>query len=348
MAVNVSYPGVYVDEDTSVSLSIGGSSTAVPIIQITGQSGFNSPVKFNNYIEFINFIGGWVDQCRYFSVRAYFECGGGPCYVLNQGRLQANVPLYDDITLIVAAGLSIDGDLTKLCYPGSGRFAILDGPSTEITNGTAADSLPNSSCAAAYYPFLSVNWTGNRIPPSVVMAALYCSVDRTRGVWKAPANIALPGNYKPVFKVTDDLQAQYTSGKAINMIRALDSRGPVVWGARTLEDSDDWRYIPVRRFFDSAERDIKNAMQTMVFEPNNQPTWEKVRSAITNYLYSLWRQGALVGATEQDAYFVQIGKDITMTDDEIAQGKMVINVGMAAVRPAEFIILEFTQNVGQG
>jgi phage tail sheath protein FI len=132
------------------------------------------------------------------------------------------------------------------------------------------------------------------------------------------------------------------------MIRTLDDRGPVIWGARTLDDSDDWRYVSVRRLFNSVERDIKAAMQPMVFEPNNQPTWEKARSAITNYLYNLWKSGALVGKTEKEAYFVNIGEDITMTSDDIAQGKMIVDVGMAAVRPAVFIVLQFTQGVAEG
>ena len=122
----------------------------------------------------------------------------------------------------------------------------------------------------------------------------------------------------------------------------------MVWGARTLAAATgdtSWRYIPVRRLFNSAERDIKKTMQTMVFEPNSQPTWEKVRSAIENYLYHLWTQGAFAGATAKDAYFVQIGLNVTMTQDQINQGQMIATVGMAAVRPAEFIILQFTQNM---
>jgi phage tail sheath protein FI len=132
-----------------------------------------------------------------------------------------------------------------------------------------------------------------------------------------------------------------------DMIRTFDNLATVIWGARTLDDSDDWRYVSVRRHFNSVERDIGTAMQPMVFEPNNRPTWEKVRSAITNYLYSLWKSGALVGGTEKEAYFIEIGEGITMTSDDIAQGKMIVKVGMSAVRPAEFIVLQFTQDVGQ-
>jgi phage tail sheath protein FI len=349
MPTTVSYPGVYIEEDASPSISVSISATAVPIIAVYAWAG--AAVKFNSYLEFISYIGSWdtgTTDTNLISVRAYFENGGGPCYIVEDDRLVDEVPKYSDITLIVAAGRDINSAVATLCTPGSGLFAILDGPQTEITDGNAANDYSATPHAAVYYPWLSVDWTTGDIPPSAVAAGLYCRSDRTRGVWKAPANISIASNYKPLFKVSDDLQGQYNQGKAINMIRDLDGRGSVIWGARTLEDSDDWRYISVRRLFNSAERDIKSAMQPMVFEPNNSPTWEKVRSAVTNYLHSLWRQGALFGATEKDAYFVAIGEGISMTADDIAQGKMIVQVGMAAVRPAEFIILEFTQNVAAG
>ncbi|KGM28993.1 phage tail protein [Photorhabdus luminescens] len=186
----------------------------------------------------------------------------------------------------------------------------------------------------------------NTIPASAVMAGVYCATDANRGVWKAPANVVLGGISDVTERLTDDEQGTMNP-LGINAIRYFNGRGFVVWGARTLQDDDNWRYIPVRRLFNSAERDIKQAMRTAVFEPNSQPTWERVKSAIDNYLYSLWQQGALAGNKPQEAYFVQIGKGITMSDDDIKQGKMIVKVGMAAVRPAEFIILQFSQNVAQ-
>ncbi|WP_118985798.1 phage tail sheath family protein [Photorhabdus sp. CRCIA-P01] len=187
---------------------------------------------------------------------------------------------------------------------------------------------------------------GNTIPASAVMAGVYCATDGSRGVWKAPANVVLSGISDVTERLNDDQQGTMNQ-QGINAIRYFNHRGFVVWGARTLQNDDNWRYIPVRRLFNSAERDIKQAMQSVVFEPNSQPTWERVKSAIDNYLYSLWQQGALAGNKPQEAYFVQIGKGITMSDDDIKQGKMIVKVGMAAVRPAEFIILQFSQNVAQ-
>ncbi|MCT8343435.1 phage tail sheath subtilisin-like domain-containing protein [Photorhabdus kleinii] len=186
----------------------------------------------------------------------------------------------------------------------------------------------------------------NTIPVSAAMAGIYCATDASRGVWKAPANVVLNGISDVTERLTDDDQSTMNP-LGINAIRYFNNRGFVVWGARTLQNDDNWRYIPVRRLFNSAERDIKQAMQFAVFEPNSQPTWERVRSAINNYLYRLWQQGGLAGTKPDEAYFVQIGKGVTMSDDDIKQGKMIVKIGMAAVRPAEFIILQFSQNVTQ-
>lgn len=187
----------------------------------------------------------------------------------------------------------------------------------------------------------------NLVAPSVVLAGVYGATDASRGVWKAPANVSLNGINGVTDLVSDEEQGDMNK-VGINVIRYFSDRGYVVWGARTLDTTNiDWRYIPVRRLFNAVEVDVKQAMHFAIFEPNNQPTWEKVRAAISSYLYRLWEQGAFAGNSAEEAFFVQIGKGITMTDDDINQGKMVVKVGLAPVRPAEFIILEFTQNVTQ-
>ncbi|MBL5829215.1 phage tail sheath family protein [Serratia fonticola] len=184
------------------------------------------------------------------------------------------------------------------------------------------------------------------LPPSALMAGVYNKTDGERGVWKAPANVVLNGVSDVSVRVTNERQAELNP-KGINVIRHFSDRGLVVWGSRTQKDDDDWRYIPVRRLFDAAKRDIKKALQPMVFEPNSQPTWKRVQAAIDNYLHRLWQEGALAGNKAEEAYFVRVGKGITMTQDEINQGQMIVQVGMAAVRPAEFIILKFTQDMSQ-
>ncbi|AHK18478.1 phage tail sheath family protein [Yersinia similis] len=354
MTTSTSYPGVYIEELNSLALSISNSATAVPVFAVGENSNIvdeGEATRINSWMDYLNLAGDFNHSDKLaISLRAYFTNGGGYCYLIKTSDLEAVIPTLDDVTLLVAAGENIQVAVDTLCQPGKGLFAILDGPKTALTiNGVedAQSKYTATPFAAVYYPWLTADWADADIPPSAVMAGVYAAVDLSRGVWKAPANIALKGGLEPKFLVTDDLQGVYNSNRAFNMIRNFTNTGTTVWGARTLEDKDNWRYIPVRRLFNTAERDIRRAMSFAVFEPNSQPTWERVRAAVSNYLYDLWRQGALAGNSEEEAYFVQIGLGVTMTADQINEGKMIIKIGMAAVRPAEFIILQFTQDVEQ-
>src|SRR5690606_26804087 len=136
------------------------------------------------------------------------------------------------------------------------------------------------------------------------------------------------------------------NGKSVNAIRAFVGSGILVWGARTLAGNDnEWRYISVRRFYNMVEETVKNASRPFVFEPNDANTWVKVKSMVRNYLTSLWRQGALAGAKPEDAFYVYVGLGETMTALDILEGRMIVEIGMAAVRPAEFIILRFAHKM---
>lgn len=291
-------------------------------------------------------VGSYTELDK--SLRTYFENGGGYCWLMPVNQFETEVPKHKDITLLVAAGQDIQSAVATLCVEGSGLFAILDADKQITDLSTLNHDLDESAFSAAYFPWLDAQWNGNlvqNIPPSAAMAGIYCQVDASRGVWKAPANVALKGGLTPQVKISDDIQGQLNSGKAINMIRDFGDGTPVVWGARTCQDDDHWRYVPVRRLFNSAERDIRDAMKIAMFEPNNQPTWERVKAAITRYLNDLWQAGALAGEKPEEAFFVQCGKGVTMDETDINQGKMIVKVGMAAVRPAEFIILQFTQDI---
>ncbi|MDE1480945.1 phage tail sheath family protein [Xenorhabdus bovienii] len=186
------------------------------------------------------------------------------------------------------------------------------------------------------------------LPPSAAIAGIYCQTDSSRGVWKAPANVALTG-VKSLTDKVDDKRQGVMNDQGVNVIRSFTDRGFMVWGARTCVGADDtkWRYIPVRRLFNSVERDIRQALRAVLFEPNNQPTWMRAKAAVDQYLYSLWQKNALMGNSPEEAYFVQIGQGITMSETDIKQGKMIMKVGLAAVRPAEFIVLQFTQDIAQ-
>lgn len=294
----------------------------------------------------------------YQSLKLYFINGGGHCYIAPLDKLTTLVPTLDDATLLVQAGtkmVDFESQASVLCTQGKTLFALYDGPKDELTAPdkvpSAQANYPSTAYAAVYYPWLSTP-DGTEVPPSGAVAGAYARVDRQRGVWKAPANIELIGA-TPKFKVSDAVDgacnAPSSGGKAFNVIRAFRGTGPLIWGARTLQSEDNnWRYVPVRRLFNAAEKDIKTAMSMALFEPNSAPTWERVRGAVENYVHGLWRQGALQGDTPEQAYFVEIGLGTTMTQDDINAGKMIVKVGMAAVRPAEFIILQLTQNVVPG
>lgn len=187
------------------------------------------------------------------------------------------------------------------------------------------------------------------LPPSSAMAGIYARVDSNRGVWKAPANVGVMSVIGPNKKVTNQEQDGlnvHPTGKSINVIRTFAGKGTLVWGARTLAGNDnEWRYVPVRRFFNMVEESVKKATSQFVFEPNDANTWVKVRSMIENFLVLQWRNGALAGAKPDDAFFVRVGLGQTMTAQDILNGIMNIEIGMAAVRPAEFIILKFSHKM---
>lgn len=190
------------------------------------------------------------------------------------------------------------------------------------------------------------------LPPSGAVVGQYAAVDNSRGVWKAPANVSITAVVKPSVKITNDTQESLNvdteAGKSINVIRAFTGKGTLIWGARTLAGNDnEWRYVPVRRFFNMVEESVKKATSQFVFEPNDANTWVKVRAMIENFLILQWRAGALAGSKPDDAFYVKVGLGQTMTAEDILNGFMNVEIGMAAVRPAEFIILRFSHKLQQ-
>lgn len=189
-------------------------------------------------------------------------------------------------------------------------------------------------------------------PPSPAIAGVYAMMDKTRGVWKAPANVSLSYVKEPMVKIDDEDQKDMNvtgSGKSVNAIRMFTGKGVLVWGARTLAGNDnEWRYISVRRFYNMVEKSVKKATEPFVFEPNDANTWGKVRAMIETFLSLQWQTGALHGVKSEEAFFVHVGLDETMTALDILEGRMIVEIGMAVVRPAEFIILRFSQMMQSG
>jgi hypothetical protein len=190
------------------------------------------------------------------------------------------------------------------------------------------------------------------MPPSAALAGVYAQVDRDRGVWKAPANVSIASVIGPTERLTaaeqEGLNVDPTSGKSVNAIRAFTGKGTLVWGARTLLGNDnEWRYVPVRRLFIMIEEAARKSTGFAVFEPNDATTWLKVKGMLESYLYGLWERGALQGSTPEAAFVVNVGLGKTMTAQDVLEGRMIVELGIAAVRPAEFIILRFSHKLAE-
>lgn len=186
------------------------------------------------------------------------------------------------------------------------------------------------------------------IPPTGAVSGAMIYSENTRGIWKAPANISLNGVLQPAFNITDrekDSLNLDASGKSINCIRTFAGKGVVIWGSRTLNGNNhEWRYIPIRRLVSKIEKDIEKTLETFIFEPNIEQTWMKLKNLIENHLQKYWREGAFFGAKPEEAFFVKCDHQ-TMTDQDILQGKLILQIGISPIRPAEFIILQFQQKM---
>lgn len=189
----------------------------------------------------------------------------------------------------------------------------------------------------------------NLMPTVGAIAGIYASVDNNVGVHKAPANIGLNSVLAPAVNVTGATQEDLNlpvNGKAVNAIRSFIGKGVLVWGARTLDgNSQDWKYINVRRTLLMIEQSVKSAVENYIFEPNTPQTWMKVRIAIENFLTSMWKRGALLGISPAEAYEVAIGIGDTMTPEDVLDGVMRISVFLSVARPAEFIEITFEQRM---
>lgn len=226
------------------------------------------------------------------------------------------------------------------------RFAILDSP-LEIEKG-GVDKVPkprDSMFGAFYFPWVEVfdpdKGKNVYVPPSGLLAGIYARTDGVRGVHKAPANEIVRGALGARYNISKGEQ-DILNPRGINCIRSFRDRGIRVWGGRTLSSDASWRYINVRRLFSMVEETIKIGTQWVVFEPNDQRLWKRIVRDISAYLLRLWRDGALFGATPQEAFYVKCDSE-TNPPEVIDAGQVVIEIGMAPVKPAEFVIFRISQ-----
>jgi phage tail sheath protein FI len=242
------------------------------------------------------------------------------------------------------------------CENAGDRMAILDSPPgmnpQQIKDWRSGVAMYDSRFAALYYPWIKVANPLSRdggmltVPPSGHLAGIWARNDDTRGVWKAPANEVIRGAL--------DLEAKVTKGEqdllnpiGVNCIRPFGTRGIRVWGGRTLSSDPSWRYINVRRLFNYIEESILLGTQWVVFEPNDLDLWQRVKRTVHAFLLGLWRQGALFGATPEQAFYVKCDSE-TNPPESVDEGKLVVEIGVAPVKPAEFVIFRISQWQGGG
>lgn len=260
----------------------------------------------------------------------------------------------NDVSIMAVPGVtdpSVQMSLIAHCENLGSRFAILDIPRDlkSVTDIVNHRNIFDTSAAAMYHPWVKVfdpltkNTTA--IPPSGSVAGIYARTDNTRGVWKAPAN--------EVVSACVGLDCNYTTGeqdilnpKGVNLIRSFPGQGIKVWGARTLSSNGQWKYINVRRLFIFLEESIKANTNWVVFEPNDQVLWLRVRRTIEVFLSNMWRNGAFTGGSEDEAFFVDIGPN-TMSKDDIDNGRLICVIGVAPVKPAEFVVFRLTQKTAE-
>jgi len=276
--------------------------------------------------------------------------------------------IAEDVTMLACPDLmsayqagAIDRDGVKAvqlamiahCERMGDRMAILDPlpdlSPQEVRQWRQAETNYDSKYAALYYPWIKIAGPEGQpiaVPPSGYMAGIYAYTDNTRGVHKAPANEVIRGALEAVSPITKGEQ-DTLNPIGVNCIRSFTGRGLRVWGARTLSSDPAWRYINVRRLFNYVEKSIENGLQWVVFEPNDQNLWAKVKRDVTAFLTGVWREGALFGTTPDQAFFVKCDEELNPADVR-DRGQLFIDVGMAPVKPAEFVIFRLSQWAGGG
>jgi phage tail sheath protein FI len=243
----------------------------------------------------------------------------------------------------------VSGFLVAQCENLKYQFAILQAPVTQPAYDNANHPYPSKrGYAAYYYPWLWVinptTGTPVLIPPGGHIAGIYARSDANRGVQKDPTNEIILG-IDHLQLQTDNEQQRILNSLGVNVLRYFKGQGNLVWGGRTTSPNPDWKYISVRRLFIFVEKSIQDSTQWVVFEPNDAPLWARVVRSVSDFLTGLWRDGMLQGQTKEQAYFVRCDRT-TMTQADIDNGRLIMVIGIAPLKPAEFVIFRIGQWTG--
>lgn len=306
-----------------------------------------TPIELVGGAAVIALAGGSDGKVANVSPNVYMGEDNGPGKRSGLAAFLENV----DVSIMAIPGVTapeVQAALIAHCENCKSCFAILDVPIDRKKTNDVVEfrDMYDTTYAAMYHPWLEMfDPLAKRsayFPPSGAMAGIYARTDNERGVHKAPANEIVRG--------CTGLSCNYNEGeqdilnpKGVNLIRAFMGRGIRVWGARTMSSNGLWKYVNVRRLYIYIEESIKANTNWVVFEPNSEVLWGRVTRTIEMFLATCWRSGALAGSTPSEAYFVECGPT-TMTQDDIDNGRLICNIGIAAVKPAEFVIFRITQH----
>jgi hypothetical protein len=267
----------------------------------------------------------------------------------------------DEISIVAAPGYSAyeafaaiqDALITHVEAPRAYRIAVLDTPADQVlSEAQEVRSRIDSTRAALYYPWvIAANPLARPgdarqpaelpLPPSGFVAGIYARNDAERGVFKAPANEVVRGALRFETDISMAEQA-VLNPRGINCLRFFEGRGYRVWGARTVSSDPEWKYVNVRRYFNYLERSIDRGTQWVVFEPNGERLWTNVTQTVTDFLYNEWVSGALLGGRPEEAFFVRCDRS-TMTQNDLDAGRLICLIGVAVIKPAEFVIFRIGQ-----
>lgn len=300
--------------------------------------------------DVIDLLGGLNGTVEALSAADFIGIDNGPS---RRSGIQSFID-NNEVSIMAVPGvvdLNVQLSLVAHCENMANRFAILDIPRKSKTTSDVLKhrDVFDSDYAAFYNPWLEVfdhlDKKNTFIPPSGAVAGVYSRTDQERGVHKAPAN--------EVVRNCVGLDCNYNIGeqdilnpKGVNLIRSFTGQGIRVWGARTASSNQLWKYINVRRLFIYIEESIKRNTNWVVFEPNDELLWVRVKRTVEVFLEGVWRSGALSGNTANEAFFVNIGRN-TMSEDDIANGRLICEIGIAPVKPAEFVIFRITQKTSE-
>ena len=376
-------PGVYIEETSFRSKSIEGVSTSTAAFVGFTRRGplavAKLPKVLTSFAEFDRIYGGFGDVIGTFAgtnyvahaAKAFFAEGGRRLYI---GRVKNSPSVESHWAATLNALLAVE-EISIIAAPGSTelgpvanalqaqliahvetnrayRFAVLDVPKgLTVTEARAYRAQWESKSAAIYFHWVQVaqalpakppSRQAMLLPPSGFVCGIYARGDAERGVFKAPAN--------EVVRSATGLEREVTAAEqemlnplGVNCLRSFPGRGFRVWGARTISSDPEWKYVNVRRYFIYLERSIDEGTQWAVFETNGEPLWQQVRRVIEGFLINEWRGGALHGRKAEEAFFVRCDHT-TMTQNDIDRGRLVCLVGVAVLKPAEFVIFRISQN----